>query len=234
MAIGESLTCLLSGLGDAGVLLGVLLVFLIDALMVPALPEVFFIGAYTTHPDPLFGILLLTASFIGEASGILALYAAVRRAGPGGRVKRLVERYSGMLPTKDERSVLLNRIIPVIPFCGAFIALSDWDVRRCSAYIAIGFFAKYGFLLLFSSEMHSVYGSGTASAASLALAAALVSIGLAASLMRRNGRLHAGRSRSQRCQRHNVHTVRTSVRIGCQAADHAQQRRRTAVLGEEP
>ena len=149
MAIGESLTCLLSGLGDAGVLLGVLLVFLIDALIVPALPEVFFIGAYTTHPDPLFGILLLTASFIGEASGVLALYTAVRRAGPGGKVKRLVERYSGMLPTKDERSVLLNRIIPVIPFCGAFIALSDWDVRRCSAYIAIGFFAKYSFLLLF-------------------------------------------------------------------------------------
>ena len=215
MAIGESLTCLLSGLGDAGVLLGVMLIFLIDALMAPALPEVLFIGAYTTHPDPLFGILLLTASFIGEASGVLALYAAVRRAGPGGRAKRLVERYSGMLPTKDERSVLLNRIIPVIPFCGAFIALSDWDVRRC------GFFAKYGFLLLFSSEMHSVYGSGTASATSLALAAALVSIFLVASLIGRSRRLHAGRSRTQRCQRHDVHAVRAPVRIGCQTADHA-------------
>lgn len=213
MSVGESLTCLLSGLGDAGVLLGVLLVFLIDALMVPALPEVFFIGAYTSHPDPLFGILLLTASFIGEASGILTLYVAVRRAGPGGRVKRLVERYSGMLPTKDERSVLLNRIIPIIPFCGAFIALSDWDVRRCFAYIVIGFFAKYGFLLLFSSEMQSVYDSGTASAASLMLAAALVSMGLVASLIRRNRRLHAERSRPQRCQRHHVHVVGTPVGI---------------------
>lgn len=212
LAIGEYLTCLLSGLGDTGVLLGVMLIFLIDALMVPALPEVLFIGAYTTHPDPLFGILL-TASFIGEASGILALYAAVRRAGPRGRVKRLVERYSGMLPTKDERSVLVNRIVPIIPFCGAFIALSDWDVRRCFAYIVIGFFAKYGFLLLFSSEMHSVYGSGTASAASLMLAAALVTIGLIASLIRRNRRLHAGRSRPQRCQRHHVHAVGTPIGI---------------------
>ncbi len=87
------------------------------------------------------------------------------------------------------------------------------DVRRCSAYIAIGFFARYGFLLLFSSEMHSVYGSGTASAASLALAAALVSIGLVASLIRRNRRLHAGRSRPQRCQRHHVHAVGTPVGI---------------------
>ena len=41
----------------------------------------------------------------------------------------------------------MNRVAPIVPFTGAFIATCKWSYRRSMLYLVIGGAAKYGFLL---------------------------------------------------------------------------------------
>src|SRR2546428_2923795 len=58
-----------------------------------------------------------------------------------------MKKWTSFLLVQDERVILMNRAVPVIPMVGAFIATLGWDYRRSMAYVAIGGLAKYAILL---------------------------------------------------------------------------------------
>lgn len=79
--------------------------------------------------------------------GIFSLYYVVKRVRIPQRVQRIVHKYTNFLVLGDEKLLLLNRIAPMIPFAGAFIAISNWDPKKCAIYIVIGCVLKFGVIL---------------------------------------------------------------------------------------
>ena len=59
MSFGDWLFSLFDGLGPEWVLLCICLLFLLDAILIPTLPEVFFIMGFDRQPTVLFGGELL-------------------------------------------------------------------------------------------------------------------------------------------------------------------------------
>jgi len=161
--IGEWIYGLFGSNGEWGILLCVFLIFLIDALVFPALPELFFVLSFVYYrPDLSFGIELLGAVIAAEIIGVAALYFLVGRIKVPKRIEKLVNRYIDFLILGDERLILLNRVAPMIPFCGAFVRIAGWDIRRSLAYVVIGCIVKYGLILLMSDFFFGYFGSDDA------------------------------------------------------------------------
>ena len=139
MSLGDWLFSLFDGLGEPGVLLCIFVLFFIDAVIFPTLPEVFFLLGLDQNPTVSFGCELLFVAILGELAGIFLLYYIVKKIRVPARVSRIAEKYINFLVVSDERIILVNRIAPMIPFLGAFIALiKTWDPRKCTFYIVLG------------------------------------------------------------------------------------------------
>src|SRR6266849_6008138 len=130
-SLDELLTALFGTLGPAGSLVILLVIFAIDAALFPALPEVWIVVTYTYRPEPIGTIawagLLLAMAVAGDILGTSLLYAAVRRwVVQRGRMPHWLERsmkkWTSFLLVRDERVILMNRAVPVIPMVGVFIA----------------------------------------------------------------------------------------------------------------
>ena len=186
MNISEFIYSYLGDYGDAGVLLCVFLIFLIDAIVFPALPEIFFILGYDYNPTPVFGVLLVLTAVAAELAGVFSLYYVAKHIRIPKKLTRIVDRYVQFLLVSDERVMLLNRIAPMIPFAGAFIALVDsWDPRKCALYIVIGCVLKYGLLIMASSFFYAYFSSDAALKVTMAFVIAIIGISLAASYYRK-------------------------------------------------
>src|SRR3989442_957695 len=79
----------------------------------------------------------------GEATGNSLLYwfvnrALVRTGRMPPRIEKLMARWMKFLIIHDERIILLNRVFPVVPFVGAFMAALKWNYPRSLAVIIIG------------------------------------------------------------------------------------------------
>jgi hypothetical protein len=145
-------------MGFGGALAAMYLIFVVDAAVIPTLPEVFIVGFYYLHallgvPPLPWAIALLVTALAGEATGNTLLYLAVHRTlvrtgRMPKRVEAIMRRWTDFLLLHDERIILLNRVIPVLPFVGAFIAALKWSYPRSLAYIVIGAGVKYSALLL--------------------------------------------------------------------------------------
>ena len=158
MSFGDWLFSLFDGLGPEWVLLCICLLFLLDAILVPTLPEVFFIMGFDRQPTAMFGCELLLAAIIGELIGIFSLYYIVKHIRVPKRVSKIADKYVNFLIVSDERALLMNRIAPMIPFAGAFIALVDsWDPKKCVFYIVAGCVLKYGAILLASGFFYTFF-----------------------------------------------------------------------------
>jgi len=197
-SLDEFLGALFGSLGPVGSLVALLLIFAVDAALFPALPEAWIVVTFTYRPevlDPLlWAVMLLATAVVGDLLGTSALYTVVRRVVIKGRrmpgwLERGMKKWTEFLLVRDERVILLNRIAPVVPFVGAFIATLDWDYRRSMAYVAAGGLAKYAALLFVVVIVGVAYDVGTARWITLALVAIVV-IGsfLAAWLVRRKTR----------------------------------------------
>ena len=46
--------------------------------------------------------------------------------------------------------LLLNRIAPIVPYTGAFIAVSNWDLKKCALYLIMGATAKSSVVVILS------------------------------------------------------------------------------------
>lgn len=158
MNFGNWLFSLFDGLGPEWVLVCIFLLFLIDAILIPTLPEVFFIIGFDRQPTALFGCELLTAAILGELVGIFTLYYIVKHIRVPRRISKIADKYVNFLIVSDEKALLMNRIAPMIPFAGAFIALVEsWKPKNCVFYIVLGCILKYGAILMASGFFYAYF-----------------------------------------------------------------------------
>jgi len=182
-------------MGFAGALVAMYLIFVVDATVIPTLPEVFVVGFFYLHdrlgiPPLVWGIGLLGMAVAGEATGNSILYwfvnrTLVRTGRMPARIEALMRRWMKFLILHDERIILLNRVVPVVPFVGAFIAALKWNYPKSLLFIVIGGAAKYSALLLLIGVVGIAYDPTIAGWITLALVLAIVGVSAAGSVLYR-------------------------------------------------
>lgn len=184
--VGDFVYNLFGDYGDIGVMIGIFLIFLIDALIFPALPEVFFILGFDYHPTLEYGACLILMAVLAELVGIFTLYYVVKHIRIPSRISKIVEKYTDFLFVSDERIFLVNRIAPMIPFAGAFIALIDkWNPKKCALYIVLGCVIKYGVILLATNFFYDYFGGNTALKVTILFILIVIGISMIASFLKK-------------------------------------------------
>lgn len=191
-SVANWLSGLFAFLGPAGTLLALFFVFVVDAAVIPALPELavvlsFLYRAPGTDPLPWAGLLLAMA-IGGEVVGNTVMFLWVRKlVVDRGHLPKFVDRmmrgWTQMLLVRDERIILVNRIAPVVPFVGAFIAVVGWSFPKSMAYIVLGAAAKYALLLLLVGYLGVAYDPDTATLLTVGAVIVLVVVSIIASLL---------------------------------------------------
>ncbi|HQA21264.1 MAG TPA: hypothetical protein PLD09_05255 [Methanomassiliicoccaceae archaeon] len=188
LGIGYLIAELFGPLGAVGGVLCIFLLFFIDAVMFPTLPELFtvlvFVQGYGLEPIVL-GALLLSAIVVGEVAGLLTLYGVVRRLRVPARLQKVITSYRDFLVCHDENMILVNRIAPVLPFMGAFVALCHWDLRRSIIYLLIGGITKYGLILLLSGFFLAYMEKGTATTVTIIMVLVVIALSFVATVIRK-------------------------------------------------
>lgn len=154
----------------------VALVFLLDGLGLPLVPELAALAAFAKHPTLAWGLQILFIIVAMEVVAAVALYVLVDRLGVPLWLRRAMNGYAQGMLLHDERLLLLNRVIPVLPVAGAFIRVNEWRPRRSFAFIALGSLAKYGLVLAFSGAAFGYFTDRTAFLVSLGLAALFLAV----------------------------------------------------------
>lgn len=204
-SVADWLAGLFAFLGPAGTLVALLLVFVIDASVIPLLPELALVLSYLYRGsgyDPVvWGLLLLGMAVAGEVIGNTIMFLWIRRlVVDRGHLPRVIDRamraWTGFLLVRDERIILVNRIAPVVPFVGAFIAVLHWSYRKSVIYIAAGAAVKYSLLLVLVGYLGLVYEPHTATVVTVAAVLVLVaaSVGVSLILRRRTAAPPSGES----------------------------------------
>jgi hypothetical protein len=184
-SFGDWLRGLFVFLGPAGVFVALFLIFVVDAAIFPTLPELAIVLSYAYRDvnwDPrVWAGILLGMAVAGEVVGNTLMYLWVRKLlVDRGRMPKAIEkamhRWTQFLVVPDERIILVNRIAPVLPFVGAFIATLHWSYARSLTYIVIGAAAKYSFLLALVGLLGLVYSQDTATL--ITVAAVIVTLGI--------------------------------------------------------
>lgn len=177
--IGDWLYSILGPHGSVGIIIFIFLLFYIDSLIFPTLPEVFFILCFMYDPTPYWGLILLLVGAIAEFAGVTSLYLIVERICVPERIRSMADKYSKFLILSDEKMILLNRIAPVMPFTGAFVSLIDsWDIKRAWFYLVIGYVLKYGAILLFANFFFAFFSGPQAEVLSIAMIILVMAVSL--------------------------------------------------------
>lgn len=183
-SIGEALYNLF-GVGPAGMLIALALIFLIDAVIFPTLPELFTVLIFWYNPTPAWGILMMLVISAVEIVGLTTIYTIVKRVRVPSWIERRMKQYSGMLISPDEKIIFINRFAPVLPFVGAFVAVNDWSLRKSIYYTLIGSWIKYGLIILMSQTFYILFSRGIAEKATIVLILAVIGISLLLSHLRK-------------------------------------------------
>ena len=149
LGLGDWLFGIFEPYGTVALLLFIMLIFFIDAILFPTLPELFFVIVIVSGGGGLlFGFEVLIIVAIAEILGVTLLYLIVEKIRVPKKLKNVVDKYIKFLVVSDERILLVNRVAPVIPFTGAFISLVEsWKYTKCMLYILIGCLVKYGVIM---------------------------------------------------------------------------------------
>jgi membrane protein DedA with SNARE-associated domain len=187
--IGQEVFQFFSGLGILGWLAAIFILFYIDAIIFPTLPElitvIIFIAGLQTNSAWVLGILIIVTIAIAEFAGLTTLYLIVKKLKVPKMIRRVVCKYRDFLIVKDERIILVNRVAPVLPFLGAFVALLDWSFRKSVAYTLIGGVVKYGLILLLSGWFFEFLSEGTAEQITMAMVIGILVVSFALAMIRR-------------------------------------------------
>ena len=187
MGIGDFVYDLFGDNGEWGLLLCIFLIFLLDAFLFPTLPELFFVIAYMGGQEYGGGLLfdagLLMAAVAAELIGIFSLYYVVKHIRVPRKIEKLFNMYTKFLLLGDERLLLLNRVAPMIPFAGAFIAISKWNPYKSALFIVIGCIVKFGVIMLLADFFYSFFGSSEAELFTIIMIFAVIGISVAASVI---------------------------------------------------
>lgn len=189
--VGTLVYELFQPLGLWGGLVCIFILFYIDAILFPTVPELFTVIIFTTvpiFPGPSLvmyaGGVLLTI-VVAEIAGVMTLYLIVMQAKLPDRICNIVRRYQAFLFCQDERMILVNRIAPVVPFLGAFIALTHWQLRRSLIYVVIGGVVKYGIILVLSGLFVVYFAQGTARMATIIMVILIILVSVIVSCYRK-------------------------------------------------
>jgi hypothetical protein len=150
-------------------------VFLVDSLIFPTLPELFTVIAFMYDPSPAWGLSILLVVLVGEFIGMTSLYLVVEHIKVPKRVQVIATRYVNFLIMGDERLLLVNRVAPMIPFCGAFVSIIDtWTYRRALSFLITGAALKYGLILLMSGFFYQFFSGPMAQLITLSFVAVVI------------------------------------------------------------
>ena len=183
-AVFEGLLAYLQGFGDVGLLVFLFVILCLDAMLVPTLPELFVMGFYAAHqptPTPAWGVTLLAVVLAAELTGNGILYLAVRRRGLPKFIDKAMKKWVGFLIVQNERIILVNRVAPVLPFVGAFIATMKWNPRKSFLYIFVGGAVKYAVLIALVGVLFAFFNGPTARNVTVALILVIVGVSFAQS-----------------------------------------------------
>lgn len=172
--------------GYFGVALLVFFMFLLDALAVPTLPELFFIIGFMFDPTWEWGLVLLAVASVAEVMGVSILYYIVEHIRVPEKIKHIAGKYVNFLIVNDERILLVNRMAPMIPFAGAFISIIDsWQLKKAVLYIVAGCILKYGAILLMSSFFYTFFSGSMAQTFTLVFIFSVLGVSMAASFYKK-------------------------------------------------
>jgi membrane protein DedA with SNARE-associated domain len=197
--IGEEIIDAFASLGDVGMILALVAIILIDGTGVPTLPEVWMIWIFAVHFDSLgWAVLLIVVASIASLGGNFILYSVVKLIGMPKRIQKVMRKYTDFLIVSDERLLLLNRVAPLVPYTGAFIAVLNWDLRKCVLYLIIGAMAKSTVVIALAWLSYDNLRQDVAPWVALIAVAVVILISIVASVIykRRIG-VGGGTSRSQ-------------------------------------
>lgn len=177
--IGDWLYGVFGPYGYIGILVFIFLLFYIDSLIFPTLPEIFFILSFMYDPTPYWGMILLLVGAVAEFAGVTSLYLVVERIRVPERIRSVADKYSKFLILNDERMILVNRVAPVMPFTGAFISLIEsWDIKRAWFYLILGYVLKYGAILLFANFFFAFFSGPQAEVLSIVMIIIVMAVSL--------------------------------------------------------
>ena len=162
------------GFGPVGLVVFLFIVLFADAMLIPTLPELFVMAFYANSPTLAWGLLLLAVVCSAELTSNATLYLVVRRFGLPAPLERRMKQWVHFLAVSDERAILVNRVAPVVPFMGAFIATMKWDPRKSLLYVFVGALVKYSVLIALVDVLFEVFEGPTARNFTLAAIAAVV------------------------------------------------------------
>jgi membrane protein YqaA with SNARE-associated domain len=184
--IGDFIYDLFHGLGPVVTLLALFLIFVIDAAIFPAIPEVFAVIFFLANPLPegsalVWGVAILIMAVLGELAGNTLLYLVVRNLLVKKKrtpriLERMMKRYVKFLVCRDEKIILVNRVAPVVPMVGAFMAVCEWSYRKSISYVFIGSLAKYSFLLILVGSFGVMYERDTAQVISIVAVIVVIAV----------------------------------------------------------
>jgi len=149
--IGEDIIGMFDSLGELGMLLALALIILIDGTGFPTLPEVWTVFIFGANPDSLaWGIMIVIVSSVASLGGNFTLYSIVKFVRVPARIQKVMRMYTDFLIVKDEKLLLLNRLAPVVPYTGAFMAVCNWNLKKCAVYLITGALAKSSVVVVLS------------------------------------------------------------------------------------
>lgn len=183
--LGDAIISFFAGFGTGGMLLALFLIFIIDSMLFPMVPEFFLLVIYSTNPSAEWGIILIATAAFSIFIGNSLLYFIVKKLGMPHFIRRLMRGYSEMMVTQDEKMLLINRIAPVLPYTGAFIAVNEWSYRKSIFYIVIGGVAKFSVLIALSATFYRLFERGIAQKATFILIVVTIAVGMILSYMRK-------------------------------------------------
>jgi len=197
--IGEGIIDAFASLGDVGMVLALVAIIVIDGTGVPTLPEVWMIWIFGVHFDSLgWATLLIVVASIASLGGNFILYSIVKFIGMPKRIQKVMRKYTDFLIVSDERLLLLNRIAPLVPYTGAFMAVCNWNLRKCAIYLIIGALAKSTVVIALAWLSYDTLRQDIAPWVALIAVAVVILVSIVASVIyKRKTGIGEGTQRSQ-------------------------------------
>lgn len=183
--LGDILYEIFSVMGISGLLFCIFLLFYIDAILIPTLPELFTVIIFMANPEPWFAVLILVTIAIAEFLGLTTLYLIIRAVRIPHKIENAIHKYRDFLILRDERMIVVNRFAPVLPFMGAFVAICGWSYRKAVLYTLASGVVKYGAILALSNLFFIYFSRGTAGTVTIIMVIIILLVSLVVSIYRK-------------------------------------------------
>jgi len=182
---GDQIIQFFGGFGAAGMLLALFVIFITDSMLFPMVPELFLLIMYAANPSLGWGAVLIAVALLAIGTGNTLLYIMVKKLGVPPFIEKVMKKYSALLIARDETMLLINRIAPILPYTGAFIAVNEWNYKKSMAYILLGGCVKFSVLVVLSDVFYTWFERGTAQNATFILIIFTLTLGAVLAYVRK-------------------------------------------------